>query len=97
MLVLDKQANHPAARNTFLEIRGRVRDSIISMFTQSLAPELLDAAPELPDHLTTLIIALSDGYFLSVQLGDALDPDVFVEIAMSIVETAIRDAELEFL
>jgi AcrR family transcriptional regulator len=92
MLAMERRETEPAGRVLFLEVRERIRGDLALWFTAALDPAVVTTHPDLPDHLAMLIIVLTDGLFLADQMADNWDPDVFVDLTVTIVENAVTVA-----
>lgn len=89
LLVLESRSVEPAAREIFLEVRDAVEASIADWFRARLADDVLAREADLPDHLARVVIAATDGLFLSHQMGDHWDPDDFVTLLVAVVDAAL--------
>ncbi|WP_166870718.1 MULTISPECIES: TetR/AcrR family transcriptional regulator [unclassified Salinibacterium] len=95
MLALERRETEPVGRALFLQVREEVADALARWFAASIDADLIARQPALPHRLATLIIALTDGLFLAYQIADLWDPDTFVDLIVTVVETAIAEAEAD--
>jgi AcrR family transcriptional regulator len=58
-----------AARERYREVRANARAAMNEWWTRILPPEVVAADPRLPSRLTTLHLALVDGFFVAQQSG----------------------------
>lgn len=89
MLTLEQHSTEIAARKQFLQIRVGIEETISAWFANVLDPEILRTHPQLPYALTRLLVAFTDGFFLSTQIDKQDHPTVaFVEFMVDVLETA---------
>lgn len=93
MLALERREHEAAGRRTFIDIHRRAESTIADWFRVMMPARLLEADPALPGHLATFIIAASDGMFLGRQITETGDLSGDVDLIVTIVETALRDAD----
>lgn len=91
LLVLESRVVEPAAREIFLEIRDRVETSIAEWFLVRL-DERFPGREELSRDLARVVIAATDGLFLSHQMAEDWDPDDFVTLLVAVVDAAAHTA-----
>lgn len=92
MLTLEQHSTEIAARKQFLEIRSGIEATITAWFEGVVDPEILRTHPQLPYALTHLLVAFTDGFFLSTQIDKQDHPTVaFVEFMVDVLETAATD------
>jgi AcrR family transcriptional regulator len=89
LLVLESRVVEPAAREIFLEVRDGVEASIADWFRARLDAEFVSRREELPRDLARIVIAATDGLFLSHQMAEDWDPDDFVTLVVAVVEAAV--------
>jgi hypothetical protein len=92
MLTLEGRPEEPAARKLFVQIRVAVEQGLVQWFTPQLPPAALERRPDLPVNLARLVIAATDGLFLANQIEDIWDPDEFVALIVTVVESAVAEA-----
>lgn len=89
LLLLQLRETKPEAREVFLRIRRSLDERVAGWFGEALGAEVAAERPELPHQLATLLMAFSDGLFLSHQLDtDVWHPDLFADLLVTAVETA---------
>lgn len=92
MLTLEQHSTEIAARTQFLQIRTGIEHTITEWFRDTVDPEILRAHPRLPYALAHLLVAFTDGFFLSTQIDNQDHPTVaFVEFIVDVLETAATD------
>ncbi|TDC58682.1 TetR/AcrR family transcriptional regulator [Actinomadura sp. KC345] len=92
MLLLESREVEAEARQYFLATRDAVAGSIAAWFTSYFGPELQARHPELAMDLARVVLASTDGLFLTHQIHDDWDPDDFIAIVVAIVDQAVADA-----
>lgn len=92
LLVLESRVVEPAAREIFLEIRDGVETNIAEWFRIRLDADLVARREDLPRDLARVVIAATDGLFLSHQMSEDWDPDDFVTLLVTVVEAAVAAA-----
>ena len=92
MLTLERREAEPAARTLFLDIRIAIEDELTRWFSAAIGPRRAKRAPDLPRRLARIVIAGTDGLFLSHQIHDVADAHEYVDVLVAIVESAIAAA-----
>ncbi|HEY0903586.1 MAG TPA: TetR/AcrR family transcriptional regulator [Marmoricola sp.] len=86
LLLLLRRENPPAARARFVSVRRQARLIIRAWYAEVLGA---DADSDLPDAMSLLSMALSDGLFFSNQVDvPTWDVDLFVELLVTILTAA---------
>ncbi len=94
MMAFERQDEETAARTQFLRIRRDVEGQLSQWFAGTLArsPALRDKA--LPPLLARLVIALTDGLFLAVQVDSwAWDFDAITDLVVEVLEAVVASHE----
>ncbi|ABL79765.1 MULTISPECIES: TetR/AcrR family transcriptional regulator [unclassified Nocardioides] len=92
MLTLERRETEPAARTLFLDIRIAIEDELTRWFAAAIGTRKVRRAPDLPRRLARMVIAGTDGLFLAHQIHDVADTHEYVDILVTIVESAIAAA-----
>ena len=91
LLLLERRENSPTGRDMFQGIRHHTLGLYLDWFGRALPPELVAERPTLPANLARLMMALSDGMLISLQVDrPAWEPRRFAELAINILEAATR-------
>ncbi|MBP2369257.1 TetR/AcrR family transcriptional regulator [Pseudonocardia parietis] len=91
LLLLQLRETTPEARAVFLRIRRSLDERVAGWFGEALGETVTAEQPELPRRLATLLMAFSDGLFLSHQLdGVVWHPDLFADLLVTAFESASR-------
>ncbi|SFO11434.1 transcriptional regulator, TetR family [Pseudonocardia ammonioxydans] len=89
MLLLELRETEPAARAVFLRIRRSLDDQVAEWLAAALGRPATAEGPGLPRRLATLLMAFSDGLFLSHQLDSVTwHPDLFADLLVTALESA---------
>jgi AcrR family transcriptional regulator len=92
MLTLEGREVEPAGREIFVQTRIAVEDEIAQWFTKAIGARKVKRAPGLPRELARIVIAGTDGIFLTHQIHEVDNPIEYVDILVAIVEAAIAAA-----
>ena len=91
LLLLLRREDPPAGRGVFIAVRRRALLVTTEWFQQALATEP-DRDSDLPEHLSLLMMMMSDGLFFSNQLDSpAWDLELFADLLVRIIDTAAAD------
>lgn len=91
LLLLERRESSPTGRDIFQGIRRHTLALNAEWFSRALPAPLIAERPTLPDHLAQLMMALSDGLLISLQIDrPAWVPRRFADLAITILEAGTR-------
>lgn len=93
MLLLESREVEPTARTRFREVREGVLRHTRQAFDTLLTGRVVEERDQLLDRLAQLVLAATDGLFLSGRLGVTVDVGDYVDLLAGVVEQAVADAE----
>jgi AcrR family transcriptional regulator len=94
MMALDKRlgglGEDSEVRKAYVRIRAKMFEVNVARVRDSLAPELVEAFPELPSRLAVLALAIADGLYVHANSDVRLDFEVFADLASQSLESVIE-------